>query len=84
MTDAEIEEMGLRLLHLFDFLFPRPVQALGQPLTEREAAAIAFVHREREQGRTASARTLAKAMGLRSSRSGFKLTKSLADKGYLN
>jgi len=80
MTDEEIEEMGLRLLRFFSIiydesLFSKPIKI---KLTERESKALRYIHQciyhDKKQP---TVRGITQALGLRSSRSGFKILNSL-------
>jgi hypothetical protein len=80
-TDSEIETMAMGLLNLFDLLTesrgtnPR----LLRTLSERESKALTFITQELAAGRQPSARSVANAVGLRSSRSGLKLRNKLRE-----
>ncbi len=74
-TDSEIRDMATNLLTLFNVLVPNEV-AVNEclpKLTDKEALALAFINQELKEGRKPSARGVANAAGLRSSRSGLKL-----------
>lgn len=83
MTDAEIEEMGVRLLRLFSIIsVPEQKPSRIEP-TEQEQKAIAYISSEIKSGRSPSIRDITKAMGLRSSHSGFRLLNRLIEKGMI-
>ena len=52
-------------------------------LTAKEARALTFIQRERALGRSCSVRSVAKAVGLRSSRSGARIVYLLITKGFV-
>ncbi len=83
MTDVEIEDMGVRLLHLFDILRQQKSEPKQIRATELELNAVKFLNEEIDAGRNPSIRALAKAMDFRSSRSGFRLLQRLIGKGLL-
>jgi hypothetical protein len=82
LTDFEIEDMGVRLLSLFDILLntPGPVKI---ELTRQEQLALDYIHAETAAGGTPTVRGMAQAAGLRSSRSGMRLRDTLIAKGIL-
>ncbi len=84
MTDEAIEEMGINLLKLFAVLLPPEVKPIGNQPTEQEQKALAFLQDEISQGRSASIRDLCKAIGFRSSRSGFRLLNVLILKEWVH
>ena len=53
------------------------------PLSPNEERALAFIRSELKKGRSPGVRKIAQAVGLRSSRSGLKLVRSLKIKGLL-
>ena len=83
MTDAEIEMMGVRLLRLFSLLSIQETKQPDVEQTEQEQRAIAFIGSEMKQGKAPSIRGITKAIGLRSSRSGFRLVEQLISKGFV-
>ncbi len=52
-------------------------------LTTREEKALAYIKRERSKGRSPSTRGVARAVGLRSSRSGYLVLGQLKSKGVI-
>jgi hypothetical protein len=75
--------MGMRLLMFFSILAtPALTPACIQP-TEQEWKALRFLDAEIRQGRSPSVRQVAKAVGFKSSRSGYKLLKRLITKGLV-
>jgi len=84
MTDGQIEEMGVNLLRLFDVLVTSPAESTPQlKLSPEESKALEYIKGEIEQHRSPSVRDLSKAMGFRSSRSGFRLLKRLIERGVV-
>jgi LexA DNA binding domain-containing protein len=84
MSDEEVEEIGINLLHLFDALaLAKSAPAKSQP-NEQERKALEFVQREIDGGRSPSVRDLSREMGFLSSRSGFRLLNVLIRKGWVH
>ena len=83
MTNEELEEMGIDLLKLFDVLLTPEAKPAGNQPAEQEQKALAFLQDKISQGRSPSIRDLCKAMGFKSSRSGFRLLNMLMAKGWL-
>lgn len=85
MTDAEIEEMGLRLLRLFSILSIPESKPLGahSSLLPQELRALAFIQTALKKGQSPSVRAVATASGFRSSRTGMRLLNALVEKGVL-
>ena len=52
-------------------------------MTAKEALALIFIQREHALGRSYSVRRVAKAVGLKSSRSGARIVNSLITKGFM-
>jgi hypothetical protein len=86
LSHTEIEEIGDRLLRLFSILTAEQAPARLPPilLTKQESQAFSFIAGELRKRKPPSARQVASALGLRSSRSGFLLIQSLIQKGLLN
>jgi len=82
LTDSEIEEMGIRLIHFFHILLSGPSPARIE-LTMRERLALGYIDAEMAAGRNPTVRGIAQAVSLRSSRSGKRLRDGLAAKGLL-
>ena len=55
----------------------------GPVLTERESRALAFINRERAKGRSPSVREVTKAIGFKSSRTGYMIVKNLKMRGLM-
>jgi LexA DNA binding domain len=89
-TEGETRETAMRLLDLC-VLLAMPVSCKSPPshaeqvetLTEKQKAALVFIKNELAHGKQPSVRTMAKAAGLRSSRSGARIIHSLISKGIL-
>jgi hypothetical protein len=83
MMEAEIEEMGINILRLFDTLLSKKViqSSVIRP-NEQELKALAFLQIAVQKGKSPSIRDLSLAMGFRSSRSGFRLLHILIGKGW--
>jgi len=87
-ADQEIHEMGTRLLRLFNTLLVSDSKDLSQagtqgPLTEKELKVLEFIKHSMKEKRRPSVRGISRAMGLRSSRSGFRLLRSLIGRGLV-
>jgi len=84
LSDQEIEDMGVRLLRLFDIMTkdvpaPTPEKIV---VTQQERKGLDFLRQEINCGRSPSVRAFAKAMGFRSSRSGFRMLKLFISRGW--
>lgn len=83
ITDDDVEDIGIRLLQLYKFLATPDVSRSAIKMTESEARAVAFLQNANGNGNSPSIRNLCKAMGFRSSRSGFRLLNTLMSKGLV-
>lgn len=84
VPDADLEHMAVNMLELFALILKEQPSKPLPKLTEDEEKAYRFIREEQKQGRKPTARSVAKALGLRSSRSGFSRIQNLASKGLLN
>jgi hypothetical protein len=87
-TMEEIKDMALRLLRLYLLLFEPPAHKRGSApvpavLTEQESRALAFLSNAFAKGQRPSVRHVAKALGYRSARTGFRLVEQLIAKGMV-
>lgn len=83
VTDDEIEDMGIRLLRLFSIIVTQEPKPACVQLAKQEQKALAFIGSEIKQGRSPSLRQLTQAVGLKSSRSGYRLLNKLISKGQV-
>lgn len=83
LTDIEIEEMGVRLLRLFSILSVPEPKSDKITVSDHDYKALSFLFNEIQAGRNPSIRDLCRAMGLRSSRSGFRLLKKYFKNGWV-
>jgi SOS-response transcriptional repressor LexA len=83
LTDDKAEAMGVELLHFFSLLWSPKVTDINA-LTDQESKALEFIRRmlDTEQ-RPPSVREVARAIGLKSSRSGFRVVQRLIAKGVM-
>jgi hypothetical protein len=80
--DTELKETAANLLRLFRVLCSGVSGASKPKLTGQELQAFKAIGQVRN-GRSPSVRELCRALGWRSSRSGFKVIQSLTAKGYV-
>jgi hypothetical protein len=80
-TGQEIEEMGLRLLGLFNLLMSNTFKAEGPKLSGEEAKGLAYVTECLKQQKQPTVRGVAEAIGKRSSRSGMRMVDELVKRG---
>jgi hypothetical protein len=83
ITDDGVEDIGIRLLKLFQILATYDASRPKVETTESEMKALTFLQKETGGGKSPSIRDLSKVMGFRSSRSGFRLLHALMSKGLL-
>jgi len=84
ISDDEARKSGARLLHLFE-LISEPDSGESEPfpaLTDRERLTLAHIREILTAGGRPTARSVAKAIGCSSSRSGARAIKELLRKGY--
>jgi hypothetical protein len=84
LPDDEAEETALRLLRFFDMLLRgRDDARAAVPVSGCEAAAMALIEARAGQGSFPTVREIASAAGVRSSRTGARILRSLINKGHI-
>ena len=86
ISDAEIEEMGVRLLKLFSLLYPNdPVvePAVHKP-SKDELTALRYIYSAiYHDKKQPTVRGIAEVLGFRSSRTGFRMLHVLIEAGFI-
>jgi hypothetical protein len=82
-TDQEIEEMGLRLLRLFDLVTPKGNEVSKPQLSNEETKAITYINACVTQHKHPTVRGVAEAIGKQSSRSGMRMVDTLQKRGLV-
>jgi hypothetical protein len=87
MPDDDIKEIGLRLLNLFSVFTTKkeePPKPEESQFTDLELKVLRFLHDEIcHKKRSPTVREIAKVIGLKSSRSGFRFLNTLVSKGLV-
>lgn len=84
LTDDGVEVMGVELLHFFSLLWSLKASDIDE-LTDQESRALEFIRRTLDaEQRSPSVREIAHVIGLKSSRSGFRVVQRLIAKEVLH
>jgi hypothetical protein len=92
MSDEEIHTMGINLLKLFDILvahLPKKLAPLAEEkqiqVSDQEFKALKYIHHSiYHDKKQPTVRGITRALGLHSSRSGFRMLKVLLEMGFIH